>query len=64
VTFPLPAIGGLAEQDAVVDVLIDNLARVSGEVPAGPFAVDNLPVVTGAGEVSSASPTCSAASAS
>jgi outer membrane usher protein len=51
VTFPLPAIGGLAEQDAVVDVLIDNLARVSGEVPTGPFAVDNLPVVTGAGEV-------------
>lgn len=51
VTFPLPAIGGLAEQESVVDVLVDNLARVGGEVPPGPFAVDNLPVVTGAGEI-------------
>ena len=51
VTFPLPSIGGLAQQPAVVDVLVDNLRRVRGEVPPGPFAVDNLPVVTGAGEV-------------
>ena len=51
VTFPLPAIGGLAEQASVVDVLIDNLRRSTGEVPPGPFAFQNLPVVTGAGEV-------------
>jgi outer membrane usher protein len=51
VTFPLPAIGGLAEQTSVIDVLIDNLKRSTGEVPPGPFSFRNLPVVTGAGEV-------------
>lgn len=51
VTFPLPAIGGLTEQQSVVDVLVDNLQRATGSVPPGPFAVENLPVVTGAGEV-------------
>lgn len=51
VTFPLPAIGGLARTDSVVDVLIDNLQRDSRSVPPGPFRLDGLPVVTGAGEV-------------
>lgn len=51
VTFPLPTIGGLARQDSIVDILIDNLRRDSRSVPPGPFSLDNLPVVTGAGEV-------------
>ncbi len=51
VTFPLPAIGGLADQRSVVDVFVDNLRRASGEVPPGPFSFRNIPVVTGAGEV-------------
>jgi outer membrane usher protein len=64
VTFPLPAIGGLAEQDAVVDVLIDNLARVSGEVPPARSRSTTCPWSPGRARSSSASPTCSAASAS
>ncbi|MEZ5930774.1 MAG: fimbria/pilus outer membrane usher protein [Alphaproteobacteria bacterium] len=51
VTFPLPTIGGLAEQNSVAEVFLNNTVRVSEEVPAGPFEIDNLPVVTGAGEV-------------
>lgn len=51
VTFPTPAIGGLAEQSSVVDVFIDNLRRDQRQVPAGPFQLDNLPIVTGAGQV-------------
>lgn len=51
VTFPLPSIGGLAEQDSVVDVIVNNLTRATEEVPPGPFAIDNVPVVTGGGEV-------------
>jgi outer membrane usher protein len=51
VTFPLPTIGGLAEQNSVAEVFLDNTVRVSEEVPAGPFEIDNLPVVSGAGEV-------------
>lgn len=51
VTFPLPSIGGLARQDSVVDVFIDNVQRETRSVPSGPFTLDSLPVVTGAGEV-------------
>ncbi|HMR29784.1 MAG TPA: fimbria/pilus outer membrane usher protein [Geminicoccaceae bacterium] len=51
VTFPTPAIGGLADQDSVVDVFVNNLRQATGQVPAGPFRIDNVPVVTGAGEV-------------
>lgn len=51
VKFPLPTIGGLAEQNSVAEVFLNNTVRVSEEVPAGPFEIDNLPVVTGAGEV-------------
>jgi outer membrane usher protein len=51
VTFPLPSIGGLAEQDSVVDVIVDNLTRATEAVRPGPFTIDNVPVVTGGGEV-------------
>ena len=51
VTFPLPTIGGLAEWNSVAEVFLNNTLRVSEEVPAGPFEIDNLPVVSGAGEV-------------
>lgn len=51
VTFPLPTIGGLAEQRSVVDVFIDNVQRATRDVPPGPFALESLPVVSGAGEV-------------
>ena len=51
VQFPTPAIGGLAEQSSVVDVIVDNLTRATEDVPPGPFAITNVPVVTGRGEV-------------
>ncbi len=51
VAFPLPAIGGLARQRSVVEVLVDNVRQATGEVPPGPFEISNIPVVTGAGEV-------------
>ena len=51
VAFPLPAIGGLASQDSVVDVIVDNLTRATEDVPPGPFEINNVPVVTGRGEV-------------
>jgi outer membrane usher protein len=51
VTFPMPSIGGLADQDSVVDVFINNVRQVTSNVPAGPFSISNIPVVTGAGEV-------------
>jgi outer membrane usher protein len=51
VTFPLPTIGGLADNPSVVDVYVDDLQRYTSDVPAGPFQIDQLPVVTGAGEL-------------
>lgn len=51
ITFPRPTIAGFVEQDSVVDVLVNNLRRSTSDVPAGPFALENIPVLTGAGEV-------------
>ena len=51
VSFPLPSIGGLSEQPGLAEVFLDNTRRIAEEIPAGPFEIDQLPVVTGAGEV-------------
>lgn len=51
VAFPLPAIGGLAEQPSTIEVMVDNVRRLTREVPPGPFTIGNVPVVTGAGEI-------------
>lgn len=51
IAFPLPSIGGLAEQPSTAEVILDNSRRVLENVPPGPFQIDNLPVVTGAGEL-------------
>ncbi|MCL6655231.1 fimbrial assembly protein [Agrobacterium rubi] len=49
VTMPLPAFAGSAAVPSTVDVYIDNVKRVSKDVPEGPFSITNLPVVSGAG---------------
>jgi len=51
VTFPLPTIGGLSRQQSVVEIVTDNVSQVTTDVPAGPFSIGNIPVVTGAGEL-------------
>jgi outer membrane usher protein len=51
VTFPLPTIGGLASQPSVAEVFLNNSRRVTEEVPPGPFAIEDLPALTGAGEL-------------
>jgi outer membrane usher protein len=51
VTFPLPTIGGLADQPSVAEVFLDNTKRATEQVPPGPFTIENLPALTGAGEV-------------
>jgi outer membrane usher protein len=51
IAFPLPSIGGLADQPSTAEVFLDNTRRVLEEIPPGPFEIDSLPVVTGAGEL-------------
>ena len=51
VTFPVPSISGSAALPSSVDIYIDNAKRFSSTVPAGPFDIVDVPVITGAGTV-------------
>jgi len=48
---PLPALAGQASQPSTVDVYVDNVRRLSQPVAAGPFAIQNVPVISGQGEI-------------
>jgi outer membrane usher protein len=50
-SFPLPSISGSAALPSTIDVLVNNQHQQSQTVDPGPFALTNVPVVTGAGEV-------------
>lgn len=51
VTFPQPAISAEAVTASTVDIYVNNMRRARTDVPAGPFTVDQLPIITGAGNV-------------
>ncbi|SFP37750.1 outer membrane usher protein [Frateuria terrea] len=51
VTFPLPTVDGVAAAPSTVDYYVNDALRLRREVPSGPFTIQDLPVVTGAGEV-------------
>lgn len=50
ITFPRPAMAGEAVLPSTVDLYVDNVLRMRREVPAGPFSIEDMPVVTGQGE--------------
>ncbi|MBB3480898.1 outer membrane usher protein [Rhizobium sp. BK347] len=50
VTEPLPAFAGSAAVPSTLDIYTQNVRTYSGEVPAGPFEVTNLPVFSGGGQ--------------
>jgi outer membrane usher protein len=49
VTMPLPAFSGTAAVPSSVDVFVNSVRTFSQQIPAGPFEITNLPVVSGAG---------------
>ncbi|MFM0013630.1 fimbria/pilus outer membrane usher protein [Paraburkholderia sediminicola] len=49
VTFPVPALSGTAVVPSAVDLYINNVRQFSANVPSGPFIVNNVPGITGAG---------------
>jgi outer membrane usher protein len=49
ITVPLPSLGGSAAVPSTVDVYVNNMKTFSQEVPAGPFSVSNIPLLSGAG---------------
>ncbi|NUR23447.1 MAG: fimbrial biogenesis outer membrane usher protein [Frateuria sp.] len=51
VTFPLPTVGGVAAAPSTVDYYVNDVLRLRREVPSGPFTIQDMPVVTGAGEM-------------
>jgi outer membrane usher protein len=51
VTFPLPTIAGSSAVPSTVDILVNNVQTYSRPVEPGPFVIDNMPVMTGQGEI-------------
>lgn len=50
-SFPLPAMRGEAALPSTVDVYVNNTRRLTRQLPAGPFELNDLPIVTGSGQV-------------
>jgi len=51
VTFPIPSITGSAALPSTAEVFINNVRTYKSDIQAGPFSMNELPVVTGQGEV-------------
>lgn len=52
VTTPLLAVGGAAVLPSTIDVFVNGRAVGTSQIPAGPFVVNQVPAMTGSGEVS------------
>lgn len=50
VTFPVPAFYGQAALPSTVDLYVNGLKQYSGQVPAGPFQLNTVPIVNGNGQ--------------
>jgi outer membrane usher protein len=51
VTVAMPSVSGKALLPSTVDVYVNNALRSRQQVNAGPFSLQNLPVITGTGDV-------------
>ncbi len=49
ITIPLPSFSGSAALPSTIDVYVNNVKTYSQAVEAGPYRIENLPVVTGSG---------------
>jgi outer membrane usher protein len=49
ITMPLPALGGTAAVPSTVDVYVNNIKTFSQDIGAGPFSLNNVPLVSGSG---------------
>lgn len=51
VTLPMPSLGGIAATPSTVDLYVNNMLRLRRDLPSGPFSIQDLPVITGQGEI-------------
>lgn len=49
ITMPLPSLSGSVAVPSTLDVYVGNLKTYSTELPSGPYRIDNMPVISGAG---------------
>jgi len=47
---PLPVVTGLSSAPSTVELYINDALRQTSQVPTGPFAIDNFPLLTGSGQ--------------
>ncbi|WP_345817809.1 fimbria/pilus outer membrane usher protein (plasmid) [Paraburkholderia sp. PREW-6R] len=52
VTFPVPALTGSAVVPSAVELYVNNVHQFTGTVPSGPFVLNTVPGITGAGQAS------------
>ncbi|RLJ63709.1 outer membrane usher protein [Sulfurisoma sediminicola] len=50
ITNPQPILSGMSVVPSTVDLYINDVLRQTSQVPTGPFAIDNFPVLSGGGE--------------
>jgi outer membrane usher protein len=51
ITMPLPGIGGESALPSTLDVYVDNMLRLQSNLPSGPFRIEDVPIVTGEGDI-------------
>lgn len=47
---PLPVVGGISTAPSTVELYVNDVLGRTTNVPAGPFVIDNFPMLTGSGE--------------
>ena len=47
---PLPALAGMSSSPSTVELYINDALRQTSQVPTGPFAINNFPLLTGSGQ--------------
>jgi outer membrane usher protein len=50
ITQPLPIISGTASAPSTVELYVNDALRQTSQVPTGPFAIDNFPLISGGGQ--------------
>ncbi|MDR5823178.1 fimbria/pilus outer membrane usher protein [Caballeronia sp. LZ043] len=50
ITYPVPALAGSAAVPSAVDLYVNNVRQFSGNAPSGPFVINAVPAINGAGE--------------
>lgn len=50
ITLPLQSVSGEASLPSTADLYVNDALRARRDIPAGPFTIDEVPVVTGSGE--------------